>query len=155
MQSIKQAIFMLGQDEFSLDIMDVIAIEKEISIEPVSSFTQNFKGVISLRGDIIPVYSLRRKFGMEEIEPDADTRFVITFVNEMQVAFEVDKMAEILQVNPEQINDVPVILKDHDTSYMKLISKVGDHLVIMLDKNGILSEEEHKKMVAGVNKIKE
>lgn len=152
MQSTKQAIFRLGQDEYSLDIMDVIAIEKILTIEPVSSFTQNFKGVISLRGDIIPVYSLRRKFGLEDTQPDADTRFVIASVNEMQVAFEVDKMAEIVQVNPDQMNEVPVILKDKDTSYLKLISKVGDHLVIMLDKNGILTEEEHKKMVAGVKK---
>lgn len=153
MQSMKQAVFILGQDEFGLDIMDVIAIEKVSAIEPVSSFTQNFKGVISLRGDIIPVYSLRRKFGLEDIVSDVDTRFVITTANKMQIAYEVDKMAEIVQVTEDQLNEVPTIVKHKDTSYLKAITKLRDHLVMVLDKEGILSEEEQQKMQAAIKKI--
>jgi purine-binding chemotaxis protein CheW len=77
MQSTKQAIFMLGDEEYGMDIMDVNIIEKVIPIEPVAAFPNNLKGIVRLRGDIIPVYSLRRKFGMEDAPVDADTRFII------------------------------------------------------------------------------
>ncbi len=152
MQSTKQAIFNLGEDEYSLDIMDVIAIEKLVDIRPTSSLPEYFKGVINLRGDIIPVYSLRKKFGMEEIEPDVDTRFIIIFSGGVLVAFEVDKMAGIVEVNGDQQSKVPIIVQSVDTSYLKAITKVNDRLVLMMDKNGFLSEDDLKKIEKVIKK---
>lgn len=146
MQSSKQAIFKLGVEEYSLDIMDVNTIEKGATIEPVSSFPQNVKGVIRLRGDVIPVYSLRKKFGMEDIESSVDTRYIVTTSNGIQTAYEVDKMAEIVQIEANQFIDVPSIIKDNDTTYIKSIANMNGRLVLNLDNNGILSEEEQNKM---------
>lgn len=153
MQSTKQAIFNLGEAEYSLDIMDVVTIEKVIAVESVSSLPENFKGVINLRGEVIPVYSLRRKFGMEDIQPDLDTRFVITMTNDVKVAYEVDKMTGIVQVSGEQLNEVPAIVQDKNTSYLKSITKVNDRLVIILNKDGILAEEEQKKLKTAIKKL--
>lgn len=152
MQSTKQAIFNLGEDEYSIDIMDVVAIEKLVDIKPASSLPQYFKGVINLRGDIIPVYSLREKFGMEEVQPDLETRFVVTSSNGVLVAFEVDKMAGIVEVNEDRVNEVPVIVQSSDTSYLKAITKVNDRLVLIMDKNGLLSGEDIKKLEKVIKK---
>ncbi len=150
MESTKQAIFLLEGREYGLDIMEVNIIEKYMNIEPVADFPHNLKGIIRLRGDIIPVYSLRRKFGLEDIEPNEETRLVITVSNGIRTAYEVDRMSEILQFENDQIYEVPSIVENEDTSYIKLIASVEDRLVILLDNNGILSREEQEKMKAAI-----
>ncbi len=152
MQSTKQAIFMLGEEEYGMDIMEVNIIEKYMAIEPVASFSKNLKGIIKLRGDVIPVYSLRRKFGMEDIEPTDDTRFIITTSNGILMAYEIDKVSEIVQFDEGQVFEVPPIIQGNDTSYMKSVTNIGERLVIILDHDGILSEEEQAKIKAVVKK---
>ena len=152
MQNTKQAVFMLGDKEYGMDIMEVNIIEKFMNIEPVASLPSNLKGIIKLRGDVIPVYSLRRKFGLEEIEPSDDTRFIITTSNGIQIAYEVDKMSEIVQFEEDQIFEVPSIIKSKDTAYMKLVTNIDDRLIVILDHDGILSEEEQNKIKAVINK---
>ena len=152
MQSTKQAVFMLGDKEYGMDIMEVNIIEKFMNIEPVVSLPNNLKGIIKLRGDVIPVYSLRRKFGLEDTEPSDDTRFIITTSNGIQIAYEVDKMSEIVQFEEDQIFEVPSVIKSKDTSYMKLVTNIDDRLIVILDHDGILSEEEQNKIKAVINK---
>jgi purine-binding chemotaxis protein CheW len=152
MQSTKQAIFTLGDEEYGFDIMDVNIIEKVIPIEPVAAFPKNLKGIIKLRGDVIPVYSLRRKFGMADVQADDDTRFIITTSNDIQIAYEVDKMKEIVQFEADQLFEVPSIVKSKDTTYMKHITNIDDRLVVVLNHDGILSEDEQNKIKAVVKK---
>ncbi len=152
MQSTKQAIFSLGDEEYGFDIMDVNIIEKVIPIEPVANAPKNLKGIIKLRGDVIPVYSLRRKFGMTDADSDEDTRFIITTSNDIQIAYEVDKMKEIVQFEQEQLYAVPSILESKDTTYMKSVTNVDDRLIVVLNHDGILSEEEQSKIKALVKK---
>lgn len=152
MQGTKQAIFMLGDEEYGFDIMDVKIIEKVIPIEPSAKLPKNLKGIIRLRGDVIPVYSLRKKFGLEDIPADENTRFIITTSNDILIAYEVDRMKEIVQFEAEQVFDVPSIVQSRDTSYMKVVCKVDDRLVIVLNHDGILSEEEQDKIKEVINK---
>ena len=142
MQSTKQAVFMLGEEAYSFDIMDIKTLEKVIPIESAEGLSKNFKGVIRLRGDLIPVYSLRRKFGLEDTETDQDTRFIVTISRGVQVAYEVDRMKEIVDMDASQLYDSPEILRTESTSYVKGIAKIEDHPVIILDDDGILTEEE-------------
>lgn len=152
MQSTKQAVFMLGDKEYGMDIMEVNIIEKFMRIEPVASFPNNLKGIIKLRGDVIPVYSLRRKFGLGDAEASDDTRFIITTSNGIPIAYEVDKMSEIVLFEGDQIYEVPSIVKNKDTSYMKFITNVDDRLIVILDHDGILSEDEQNKIKAVIKK---
>ena len=152
MQSTKQAVFMLGEKEYGLDIMEVNIIEKFMAIEPVANFPSTLKGIIKLRGDIIPVYSLRRKFGLPETEQNDETRFIITTSNGILIAYEVDKMSEIVQFEEEQIYEVPSIVKNTETSYIKVFANINDHLVIVLNNDGILTEDEINKIKAVVKK---
>lgn len=154
MESTKQAVFVVGEEEYGLDIMDVSIVEKYMTIEKVSDLPKNVKGVIRLRGDIIPVYSLRRKFGLEDIQPDEDTRFIITTSKDILFAFEVDKMKEIVNMDEEQMNEVPTIVNSKDTAYMKAVANHQGRLILLLDHNGILADDEQKQVVAVMNKLK-
>jgi purine-binding chemotaxis protein CheW len=148
----KQAVFMLEDKEYGMDIMEVNIIEKFMNIEAVASFSNNLKGIIKLRGDVIPVYSLRKKFGLVDIEANDDTRFIVTTSNGIQIAYEVDKMSEIVQFDDEQIFDVPSIVKSKDTSYMKMVANIDDRLIVILNQDGILSEDEQSKIKAVIKK---
>lgn len=152
MQGTKQAVFELGEEEYGFDIMDVNIIEKVIPVESVTGFPENLKGIIRLRGEVIPVYSLRRKFGLEDIPTDDNTRFIITTSNGIKIAYEVDRMKEIVQFEEEQIYAVPSVVQSKDTSYMKSVSSVNDRLVIIINHDGILTEEEQNKIKTSVKK---
>jgi len=154
MQSTKQTIFSLGEAEYGFDIMDVNVIEKSTTIEPVANSPKNIKGMMCLRGDTIPVYSLRRKFGLEDLEPNDETRWIIITSNGILIAYEVDKMQEIVSLLPEQINEIPSIVKCKDTSYVKSVTNINGRLIILINHNGILSEEEQNNIKQFLSKNK-
>lgn len=151
MQETKQAVFTLGDEEYGFDIMDVNIIEKVIPVEQVDNLPQNVKGIIHLRGDVIPVYSLRRKFGLQEMPADENTRFIITTSKDMLMAYEVDGMKEIASFEPEQVYDVPSVVQSKDTSYMKCVCKADDRLIIVLNKDSILTDEELNNLKEVIN----
>ncbi len=138
----KQAIFQIGDEVYGLNIMDVSTVEKHITTEKAANAPKNVKGIIHLRGEVIPVYSLRSKFGLEEREPDQDTRLITTNSNGMTIAYEVDKMLGIINLEQEQLNEVPPILMSKNTTYVKQITNLEGKLIILLDHDGILCEEE-------------
>lgn len=148
MESTKQAIFKLGDDVYGMDIMNIKSIENPIAVEKVKKAPDNIIGMIDLRGDRLPVYSLRRKFGLEDKETDADTRLLITNSNNIPIAYEVDKMEEITVLTGDQIIDQPSLFKNNNTSYMKAITKNNDRLIILMDEDGILAEDEKDKIGA-------
>lgn len=148
MESTKQAIFKLGDDVYGMDIMNIKSIENPITVEKVKKAPDNIIGMIDLRGDRLPVYSLRRKFGLEDKETDADTRLLITTSNNIPIAYEVDKMEEITVLTEDQLIDHPSLFKSKNTSYMKAITKNNDRLIILMDEDGILADDEKDKIGA-------
>lgn len=152
MESTKQAIFKLGDDVYGMDIMNIKSIENPIPVEKVKKAPDNIIGMIDLRGDRLPVYSLRRKFGLEDKDNDADTRLLVTNSNNIPIAYEVDKMEEITVLTEDQIIDQPSLFKSNNTSYMKAITKNNDRLIILMDEDGILAEDEKEKIGALLEK---
>lgn len=155
MQNTQQAIFSIGEQEYGLNIMDVNIIEKYTGIEQIAKSPKNVRGMLRLRGDAIPVYSLRRKFGLEDLEPTEETRLIITSSNGLTLAFEVDRMQGIAQLTPEQIMEVPPIIKNEAVAYAKSVTNLDDRLILLLDNDGILTKEEQlsmKEMIAKAGK---
>lgn len=144
--STKQAVFQLNGEEYGLDITDVSTVEKDMIIKKMANSPTNVKGKINLRGNEIPVYSLRKKFGIEDKKQDKNTRFLITNVNGMDIAFEVDHVKGILDLEPSDIFDLPHVIKCNDTSYIKSIANVGDGLILLLDSDFLLNNEEMKAL---------
>lgn len=146
--STKQAVFQINGDEYGMDITDIHTVEKDMNINKMANSPQNVKGKFNLRGNDIPVYSLRSKFGVDNREPDQDTRFLISNVKGMDIAFEVDHVKGILDFESSDILDVPQIIKSNNTSYIKSIASMGDGLILLLDSDLLLDKEELKALQA-------
>jgi purine-binding chemotaxis protein CheW len=150
--STKQAIFQLNGEEYGLGITDVNTVEKDIKIIKMANSPNNVKGKINLRGKEIPVYSLRRKFGIEDKESDNNTRFLISDVKGIDIAFEVDHVKGILDIESSNIFDVPQVIQCNNTSYIKSIANIGGGLILLLDSNLLLGDEEIKALHAYIRK---
>ena len=145
----KHAVFVLGEEEYGMDIMNINIIEKSITIEPEAALSGNFLGKVNLRGDVIPVYSLRRRLGLKDAEYTDETRFMITSSNGKLVAYEVDMVVEIVELEEEQLFAVPTIAYNANNQFMKNIINYNGRLVIIFDPDKIMTEQEQ----ALVNKV--
>ncbi len=144
--STKQAVFQLNGEQYGIDITDVNTIEKDLVIKKMVNSPDNVKGKVNLRSNEIPVYSLRRKFGIEDKKQDMSTRFLIIEVDGIDVAFEVDHVKGILDLVASDIFDVPSVIKCKDTSYIKSIASSGDGLILLLDRDFLLDDNEIKAL---------
>ncbi|WP_033164500.1 chemotaxis protein CheW [Clostridium sp. KNHs205] len=142
----KQVIFTLDNEEFGLDIMVVNAIEKFTDLIPVPNAPSFIHGIMNLRGDVIPVFSLRRKFGLSDKPVSEDTRLIITKSNGILMAFEVDGVKEIIEIAPENISETPSIVRGINTTYIQNVANIGGRMIILLNHDGILSSKEQEKI---------
>jgi len=140
--SIKQAVFQINGEEYGLDITKVSTIEKDLEVVKAEKMPKNIKGKINLRGTEIPVFSLRRKFNLPDEEADKDTRYLITNAGDVQIALEVDLVKGIKDFDQSDVFDVPEVLKNSDTSYLKSIAYSDGELILLLDSNLLLSDDE-------------
>ncbi|OYP57734.1 hypothetical protein CG709_00835 [Lachnotalea glycerini] len=103
----------------------------------------HIKGIINLRGEIIPVFSLRSKFNLPEAQEDnIERKIIVTNIKKMPIALEVDMVSEIQSIDKMNITDVPPIVKSYDTLYIKSIAKVDSNIVIILNTEKLMSDEE-------------
>ena len=110
MTEFKPVVFKVGNEYYGVDINLVRGIEKMIQVVSIPNSNPNIKGIINLRGDVIPVYSLREKFNLEPMNESEENQFIIVKVDDMLLALEVDKVDEIQNISEEMIFDVPIII---------------------------------------------
>ena len=140
----KQVIFKLGNEEYGLDIMLVNAIEKYMDLVRIPNAPSYIRGIINLRGEVIPVYSLRKKLGLSEKDADSNTKLIVTKSQGLLMAYEVDEVKEILEIPSANISETPVIVKSDDTAYIQSVANINGRMLILLDHNGIISTSEKK-----------
>ena len=99
-------------------------------------------GIVNLRGEVIPVMSLKKKFSMDDTAESKGNNTVIVNLPDMKIALEVDEVLEIGELNAEKIVDMPRLAKNEETEYLDRVASVDGDLVILLDINKILSEDE-------------
>lgn len=153
MENIKPVIFKLQGEKYGIDINLVSGIEREQKIVSVPNAPDNIKGIINMRGIIVPVYNLARKFGFEDID-QKDSQLIITRINDMYLAVEVEGVQEIFDISGASLSEVPKIVLGSKTSYIKEVAKVKDELIIIIDIDKLLSEDEQKDMEEFVNEQK-
>lgn len=137
---IRPVVFRLGDQEFGVDINLVQSIEKQVNVVPVPNSMKYISGIVNLRGEVIPVMSLKEKFNMEDQFKGDNT--VIVNLPDMKIALEVDEVIEIGELQPDKISLMPKLSKTENTEYLDRVASIDNKLVILLDINKILSEEE-------------
>lgn len=140
----KQVLFFVGKEVYGISIVDVQGIEKYTNIIPVPNAPSYVDGIINLRGNIIPVFSLRNKFGLPEVPPTDQTKLIVSKSRGESVAFQVDAVSEIVEIEEKDLSQPPMIVQSDKTGYIGSIAHVKDKLVILINLDGVLTEKERK-----------
>ena len=125
--------FLLGEEEFGVDIGYVREINRLMRITPVPRAPASVEGVINLRGQVVPVVDLRRHFNMETREGDRSTRIVVVEIDGTMVGFMVDGVREVLNLPESAIEPPPPMVGSLEAKYISGVGKMDDRLVIILD----------------------
>lgn len=152
MEAGKQVIFKLGNDEYGIAIMYVNAIEKYTNVSPVPNAPSYIDGIINLRGDVIPVYSLRTKFGMGKSDINEETKLIVTKSNDIMIAIQVDSVQEIVEIREKDICEAPQIVMTEHTKYIDKVANIKGRMIILLNLDGVLSDREQEKIEDILNK---
>ena len=125
------------------DVKEIIAFMKTTKIPKMPKY---FKGVMNLRGIIIPVIDMRLKFGLEESQYTMHTAIIIIQISGVSVGFIVDRVEEVLPINKEDITDPPSFGSKVDNDYIKKMAKSGEDVVMILNLEELLTQHELDKL---------
>lgn len=134
--------FVLGHEEYGLEILKVREIISVMEITEVPQVPDFIKGVINLRGKVIPVIDLRLKFGMPPIEYNRETCIIVVNVKDLLLGIVVDTVAEVLDISKDDIDPAPTFGGSIKTEFILGIGKIKDKVKILLDIDRVLSIEE-------------
>ena len=134
-------VFKLNEERYGVDINYVNGIEREQTVIRVPNTSSTIKGIINLRGEVIPVINLKAKFGAPYEDKDK-TELIIVNLKKGRLALEVDGLDEIHNIDAENIVDMPLIAKGEGVEYFDRIAKVNGKLIIMINPQKLLSEKE-------------
>ena len=134
--------FILGKEVYGIEILKAREIIGLMDITTVPQTPEYMKGVINLRGKVIPVIDLRLKFGMPEEEHTLETCVIVVEVNNTSLGIIVDSVSEVSDINGGEIEDAPSFGQGIDTSFIMALGKVKDKIIILLDIEAVLSSEE-------------
>lgn len=135
-------VFTLDDERYGLNIADVNAIENRQQVVRVPNASENIKGIINLRGDVIPLFDLRTKFKMPPKMATDRTQFIIVNIGTNLIAIEVDGVEEIHSLEESAMVTMPIIAKGQGVEYFENIAKVGDKLIILINPKKLLTEQE-------------
>lgn len=137
------ASFKLANEEYAVDIGAVQEIVRMSSITRVPRAPSFVEGVVNLRGKIVPVIDLRRRFGLSSVEATKSTRIVIVQVTGKTVGLIVDSVREVLRLSSDAVSPPPeMVASSVDAAFFKGVGQIGDRLIILLDLQRLLTHDE-------------
>jgi purine-binding chemotaxis protein CheW len=133
--------FNLGNEEYAVDILKVQEINRMVDITTIPNAPGYVEGVINLRGKVIPVINLRKKFGFDLKEMDSHSRIIVVDVGKT-VGLIVDSVSEVLRLSSETVEPPPPMTGNGSAEYILGIGKLQDRLLILLDIDSLLGNGE-------------
>ena len=127
--------FRLGREEYGVDIGSVQEIIRAADITPVPGAPRHVRGVINLRGKIIPVVDLRLRFGLPEVEESEDRRIVVVELGEKRLGMLVDAVSQVIKFSSAVMEEMPEEATGVDSDYIRGVGKLDTRLIIILDLN--------------------
>lgn len=140
-------VFRLGNEKYGVDIINVNTISEYLEITRVPDAPYYVEGIINLRGDIIPVINLKKRFNIKENEVGEDKRIIIYNIDGVAIGFLVDEASQVLTIDEKDIEPTPAILSGTERDYMAGIGKYESKIIILIDFAKVLSETEKDELV--------
>ena len=144
----KYLTFGLAGEEYGLEILRVREIMGVMDITAVPRTPDFVKGVINLRGKVIPVVDLRLKFGFEALEHTEETCIIVVDVGSIEMGIVVDRVSEVLDIAEENIDDAPSFGSSVNTDFILGMGKSEERVTILLDIQKVLTGEELEVVAA-------
>ena len=136
---LKLIVFKLGREEYGLDILRVQEIKRLMNITRVPSTPSYIRGVINLRGSVLPVIDLRTRLNLPENELTDAARIVVVLVNDNIVGFIVDEVVEVTTMSRDNVEAVNSLSSGISSEYFSGIAKAENRLFILLNPESIVN----------------
>jgi purine-binding chemotaxis protein CheW len=134
--------FRIGEQEFCVDIMSVREIRGWTPATPLPRSPGYMKGVINLRGAVLPIIDLGFRFGLAASEPTARHVIMVARIGERTVGLLVDAVSDIIQLTDELVQPTPDVASDHVKSFVKGIFAMDGRMISLIELDRILPERE-------------
>ncbi|WP_139998383.1 chemotaxis protein CheW [Paenibacillus paridis] len=142
-EELKVIVFALGNEEYGIEVDKVRTIERLSPITRVPKTATFIKGVINLRGVVVPVIDLRGRFNLTETTPTENSRIIVVAVADIEVGFIVDSANDVIDIDTDTIDLPPEIVGGIKAKYLRGIAKLGEgRLLIMLNLSEVLNKNE-------------
>ncbi|UJL48240.1 chemotaxis protein CheW [Virgibacillus sp. NKC19-16] len=138
----KVIVFQLKDEEYAVSVQQIGSIKRMQPITRVPQTADFVKGVINLRGVIIPIIDLSARFGIKKTEPNEATRIIIVNVEEKEVGLIVDAATDVIDIQRNAIEPALEVVGAVDTNYIEGVVKLESRLLILLDLPKVLIPEE-------------
>jgi purine-binding chemotaxis protein CheW len=132
-EQLQLVTFEVANEEFAVDILSVQEINRMMELTRVPQSPPDVEGVINLRGKIIPVIDLRKKFGMPNTEKTDQNRIVVVEVQKKMLGFIVDRVHEVKRIDSSVVEPAPAMVCSINADFIKGVGKLEDRLLILLD----------------------
>lgn len=138
----------IAQEEFALDVLSVQEINRMVEVTRVPKAPYFVEGVINLRGRIIPVLDLRRRFGLPTSDRTDDSRIMVVLVRQRMVGLIVDEVVEVLRLPKVMIEPPPSVGNSAGAEFTQGVGRIDDRLLIVLDLNRLLLPSDQAALEA-------
>lgn len=142
--------FHVGEEEFGLNILSVQEIIRVQQLTRVPNSPDFVDGVINLRGKVIPVIALRKRFGLQDLAHDKQTRIVVVEIRGTVLGFIVDSVSEVLRIPADTVEPPPRLGKV-EREYVSGVGKLDNRLLILLDADRLMGESDTIAFSAAAN----
>jgi purine-binding chemotaxis protein CheW len=145
-QVLQLAVFKVGSHDCAIDIMDIKEIVNPIPITRVPRAPGFLEGVVELRGAIVPVVDLRRRFELPSREDTTSTKYIIVSMERRIIGLVVDSVEEVISVERSELRAAPPLLADETAQPFSGMCRHGDRLILILDIKVLLTHKERLKL---------
>ena len=145
--------FRIGEETFGVRIGSVREIVRVPEITSVPNAQETIEGVINLRGKIIPVMDLRKRFGQTDIQPDKKNRILVVELENKLVGLIVTSASEVLKIPPSEIEPPGSVFAEGESNYVTGVGKLKGRLIILLDIARLLRQSEYRKLEEAVEPV--
>lgn len=142
MADMQFVIFTLGSEKYAVNLRHVSSITKYTKVTKVPNAPAFMEGIINLRGDIVPIVSLKHCFGIASGVSDERTRIIISQVGGKELGFVVDEAFRVMSLRDDEIEPPPEMITGPFASYVQGIGKTNGEIIVVIDLERVLTQEE-------------
>lgn len=137
----KIVVFRLNDQQYSVNVSEIQSIEHVSSFTSIPQVERYFKGIVHLRGEVIPIIDLKLKLNMDATDITNMTKVIITKIDDLSIGFLVDEATEVLDINVNEMES-PTDLTNKNGYIIDGVIKLEDELILLIQFNNILNEQD-------------